>query len=62
MSIFRPLIILKSDVVRDAGRYDFWWSCICRSWSPSIGEKGGLLRPCRQPRRASVRLRKNSAR
>jgi len=62
MSIFRPLISLKSDVVRGAGRYDYSWPLNCRSWSLPIGVKGGWLRPCRQPRGASLGLRKSFAR
>ncbi len=54
MSIFRPLISLKSDVVRGAGRYDYSWLWKFRSWSP--------LRSCRQPRGASLRLHESSAR
>ena len=54
MSIFRPLISLKSDVVRGAGRYDYSWPWNFHSWSP--------LRSCRQPRGASLRLHESSAR
>jgi hypothetical protein len=45
--IFRHLISLKSDVASGADRYNFSWPRNCRSESLSLGEKGGLLWPCR---------------